>query len=143
MRLISPLFTLLLAILSAPLVSAVQLIESNALNLCQDSANFTATLFKVTFTPNNRSLVFSFDGVAAISGKVKAEITLDAYGYQALKEELDPCKLNIGGLCPMTAGPIDVPKAQIDVPQSVVNKIPGGLKIRHGFSMVNVANETL
>ncbi|KAF7586160.1 hypothetical protein BBP40_009393 [Aspergillus hancockii] len=125
MRLLSPLFTILLAFLCAPLVSAVKLIESNALNLCQDSANFTATLFKVTFTPNNRSLVFSFDGVATISGKVKAEITLDAYGYTALRKELDPCDMDIGGLCPMSAGPIDVPKAQIDVPQDVVNKIPG------------------
>ncbi|KAE8363959.1 hypothetical protein BDV27DRAFT_2143 [Aspergillus caelatus] len=116
---------LLLAFLSAPLVTATKLIESNALNLCQDSSNFTATLFKVTFTPNNRSLVFSFDGVAAISGKVKAEIVLDAYGYTALKKELDPCEMNIGGLCPMSAGPIDVPKASIDVPQDVVNSIPG------------------
>lgn len=125
MRLKSLLFTFLLACLGAPLVAAVDLIESNALNLCQDSSNFTATLFKVTFTPNNRSLVFSFDGVAAISGKVKATLILDAYGYQAIRQELDPCEMNIGGLCPMSAGPIDVPKAQIDVPQDVVDKIPG------------------
>ena len=48
---------------------------------------------------------------------------------EALKKEIDPCEMNIGGLCPMSAGPIDVPKAQIDVPQDVVNSIPGGYRL--------------
>lgn len=104
--------------------SATKLIESNALSLCQDSSNFTATYFSVTFTPNNRSLAFGFDGVAAISGKVTAEIILTAYGYEALRKELDPCEMNLAGLCPMQTGPIDVPNANIDLPEDVVSKIP-------------------
>ncbi|KAG2418159.1 hypothetical protein HFD88_001260 [Aspergillus terreus] len=125
MRLITLFLSLLVAFQSTPLVSAVKMIESNALNLCQDSSNFTATYFSVLFTPENRTLEFSFDGVAAISGKVVAELVLDAYGYTALKKELDPCEMNLPGLCPMNTGPIDVPKAQIEIPQDVVNSIPG------------------
>ncbi|KAL5361406.1 hypothetical protein BJX96DRAFT_84519 [Aspergillus floccosus] len=125
MRLITLFLSLLVAFQSTPLVSAVKMIESNALILCQDSSNFTATYFSVLFTPENRTLEFSFDGVAAISGKVTAEIVLDAYGYTALRKELDPCKMNLPGLCPMNTGPIDVPKAQIEIPQDVVNSIPG------------------
>lgn len=123
MRLLS-LFTWFFLALIAPLTGATKLIESNALSLCQDSSNFTATYFSVTFTPNNRSLAFGFDGVAAISGKVKAEIILTAYGYTALRKELDPCEMNLPGLCPMQTGPINVPTANIDLPESVVSQIP-------------------
>ncbi|KAI9039918.1 transient receptor potential ion channel family protein [Aspergillus affinis] len=125
MRLLSLLFSVFLAFLAAPSVSAIKVIKSNALNLCQDSNNFTATYFAVTFTPNNRSLAFSFDGVASISGKMTAELILNAYGIEALRKEIDPCEQNLQGLCPMNTGPIDVKKATIDVPEEVVNSIPG------------------
>lgn len=123
MRLIS-LFTWFFVALLAQFGGATKLIESNALSLCQDSNNFTATYFSVTFTPNNHSLAFAFDGVAAISGKVKAEIVLTAYGYTALRKELDPCEMGLAGLCPMQTGPIDVPRANLDLPENVVSQIP-------------------
>ncbi|PYH99892.1 DUF907 domain protein [Aspergillus ellipticus CBS 707.79] len=108
-----------------PLVTATRLIESNALNICQNSPNFTATHFSVRFTPNNQSLALSFDGVAAISGYVTAELSINVYGYQLASETLDPCKMNLQGLCPMSAGAINVQNANIDIPQDVVDKIPG------------------
>ncbi|KAA8649851.1 transient receptor potential ion channel family protein [Aspergillus tanneri] len=113
------------AFLAAPVVSAEKYIKSNALNICQDSSNFTATYFSVTFTPNNRSLAFGFDGIASISGKVTAELTLNAYGIEAFKKEIDPCKEKLQGLCPMNAGPIKVKRGTVDVPKDVVDKIPG------------------
>ncbi|PYH87572.1 DUF907 domain protein [Aspergillus ellipticus CBS 707.79] len=125
MRLISLVIGLLVTLLNAPQVAAIRLIESNALSICQDSTNFTATYFSVTFTPGNRSLAFSFDGVSAISGKVTATLVLEAYGIQVLTKTLDPCEMDISGLCPMNAGSIDVPSATITVPESVVKDIPG------------------
>ncbi|GJP94898.1 DUF907 domain protein [Aspergillus niger] len=110
---------------TAPLAAATRLIESNALNICQDSNNFTATYFSVRFTPENRSLVLSFDGVAAISGKVTADLSVDVYGYQLTGETLDPCKMNIEGLCPMSAGAINVQNAPVTIPEDVVRRIPG------------------
>lgn len=130
MRLLSLLFSFFLAFLAAPSVSAIRLIKSNALNLCQDSNNFTATYFAVTFTPNNRSLAFSFDGVASISGKMTAELILNAYGIEALRREIDPCEQNLQGLCPMNTGPIDVKKATLELPQDVVDSIPGACSIK-------------
>ncbi|OJJ74623.1 hypothetical protein ASPBRDRAFT_119570 [Aspergillus brasiliensis CBS 101740] len=124
MRLISMFIGLLVVLLNSPQAAAVKLIESNALSICQDSSNFTATYFSVTFTPGNRSLTFSFDGVSAISGKVTAELVLEAYGLQLLTKTLDPCEMDLTGLCPMNAGTIDVPKAVITLPESVVNSIP-------------------
>ncbi|OJJ49253.1 hypothetical protein ASPZODRAFT_13978 [Penicilliopsis zonata CBS 506.65] len=123
MRLIS-LLTCLLVVCLSPLAAATKLIESKSLNLCMDSTNFTATYFSVTFTPNNDSLSFSFDGVSAISGNVTAELILTAYGYQVIKKTLDPCEMDLTGLCPMNAGQIDVTNAVLDVPSSVTKEIP-------------------
>ncbi|PYI12680.1 TRP-domain-containing protein [Aspergillus sclerotiicarbonarius CBS 121057] len=110
---------------TAPLVAATRLIESNALNICQNSPNFTATYFSVRFTPGNQSLALSFDGVAAISGKVTADLLVDVYGYQLTGETLDPCKMGLQGLCPMSAGAINVQNAVIKIPDDVVHRIPG------------------
>lgn len=128
MRLISLLPYFLVAFLS-PIVSATKLIESNSLNLCSDSVstgpqNFTASYFQVKFTPNNRSLEFSFDGVSSISGKVAAELVLDAYGYTALRKTLDPCQMGLAGLCPMNTGQIDVRDARLEIPESVISNVP-------------------
>lgn len=123
MRLLS-LFPWFFLALVAPFVGATKLIESNALSLCQDSSNFTATYFSVTFTPNNRSLNFGFHGVAGISGKVKAELILTAYGAEALTKELDPCEMGLTGLCPMQTGEIKVPTSNLELPESVVSQIP-------------------
>ncbi|PYI30723.1 DUF907 domain protein [Aspergillus indologenus CBS 114.80] len=125
MRLSSILFGLFLALLNTLQVTAIRLIESSALNLCQASNNFTVTYFSVVFTPGNRSLAFSFDGVSAISGYVTAELQLTAYGISVLSETLDPCEMGIAGLCPMNTGAIDVAKATLTIPESVINDIPG------------------
>lgn len=122
------LFACFLAAFLSPLVSGTRLIQSNSLNLCGDygdgNANFTATYFSVTFTPNNRTLSFSFDGVSSISGKVEAELVLKAYGYTAMRKVLNPCEMNLNGLCPMRTGKIDVQGANLQLPESVVEKIP-------------------
>lgn len=117
--------SVLIACTAASVVSATRLIESNALSLCQNSPNFTATYFSVRFTPNNRSLALSFDGVAAISGYVTADIVVNVYGYELTTESLNPCTMNLAGLCPMNAGNINVPNANIDIPENVVKRIPG------------------
>lgn len=127
MRLYSLITCFLIALLS-PLVAGVRKIESDALTLCSGDnvpQNFTATYFSVTFTPGNRSLSFSFDGVSSIEGKVQAEMSITAYGYEALNKKLDPCKMKLNGLCPMHTGAIDIQNAHIQLPEDVVAKIPG------------------
>ncbi|PYH46774.1 transient receptor potential ion channel family protein [Aspergillus saccharolyticus JOP 1030-1] len=125
MRLSPILFGLFLVLLNTLQVTATRLIESSALNLCQASNNFTVTYFNVVFTPGNRSLAFSFDGVSAISGYVNAELQLTAYGINVLSKTMDPCEMGISGLCPMNTGAIDVAKATMTIPESVIKDIPG------------------
>ncbi|OGE55789.1 hypothetical protein PENARI_c004G07587 [Penicillium arizonense] len=123
MRLIS-LLTCFVAFL-APMASAVKLLESNALNVCMESSNFTATYFNVVFYPGNNSLVIGFDGVSYITGKVTADLTITAYGYEALTKTLDPCSIAGMGMCPMAAGPMDLGPLSLDLPSDTAANIPG------------------
>jgi len=123
MRLIS-LLTCFVALL-APLASALNLLESNALSVCMESSNFTATYFNVVFYPGNNSLVIGFDGVSYITGKVVAEMTLTAYGYEAYSKTLNPCEIEGMGMCPMAAGPMDLGPLSLDLPADTASSIPG------------------
>ncbi|KAJ5706918.1 hypothetical protein N7488_006719 [Penicillium malachiteum] len=122
MRLISYL-TCLVAFVAPAL--AVKYLESNSLNVCMDSSNFTATYFHVVFYPNNNSLMLGFDGVSYISGKVVADLTLTAYGYKAYSNTIDPCSIAGMGMCPMAPGPIDLPSVSLTLPNDTASNIPG------------------
>ncbi|WEW57628.1 Putative flavin carrier protein 3 [Emydomyces testavorans] len=121
------LFSVFVAFLPfSPVASAIKLIESKSLIPCQDNSNFTATLFNVLFTPHNNSLAVDLVGVSSISGNVTAQLELIAYGFTAIKETLNPCKLNLGGLCPMTKGPINIKTNFVNnLSPDIVNKVPG------------------
>ena len=107
-----------------PYTFALRLIESKSLNPCQDNSNFTATLFNVVFTPDNRTLAFDVVGLSSIQGNVTAELQAIVYGFTALTQNLDPCTMDLGGLCPMSTGQINI-QSNIVVSQDVINKIPG------------------
>lgn len=107
-----------------PFSSAIRLIESKSLNPCQDNSNFTASLFNVVFTPDNNTLAFDVVGVSSIQGNVTAELMVIAYGFTALKQTLDPCTMNLDGLCPMSTGQINI-QSNINIPDDVIAKIPG------------------
>ena len=119
-------FTTFLALSS--LTSAINLIESKSLNPCQDNSSFTATLFNVIFTPDNNTLAFDVVGVSSITGNVTAELEVIAYGYVAVRQKLDPCTMNLQGLCPMNTGQINI-QSNIEIPPDVKSRIP---KIAYG-----------
>ena len=68
-------------------------IESKSLNPCMSNSSFSATLFNVVFTPNNRSLAFNIEGISNIAGKVEADLELLVYGYSAINQVLG--KINV------------------------------------------------
>ena len=67
---------LALAATALPFAAAAgeRLIESKSLNPCMSNSSFSATLFNVVFTPNNRSLAFDIEGISNIAGKVEADL---------------------------------------------------------------------
>ena len=105
-------------------VAAINYIGSDSLNPCQDNSGFTATLFDVTFTPNNGSLAYNINGVSSISGNVIAELEVIVYGFTAYKQRLDPCAdKSLSQLCPISAGQIVI-NSNSEFPASVVKEIP-------------------
>ena len=115
--------TSLLSFLSG--ASAIRLIESKSLNACQDNSSFTASLFNVVFTPDNKTLTFDIVGVSSVQGNVSFGIEVTAYGYRILKETLNPCTMkDLSGMCPMSTGQIDI-NSNIVLSQDTINQIPG------------------
>ena len=119
------LVTALLTLL--PAASAARLVESTSLNPCQANSSFTASLFNIAFTPDNRTVRVDVVGVSSISGNVTAEIELIAYGYTAVKQTVDPCKLKLDGLCPMNTGQINIQTNFQNISDAIISKIPGML----------------
>lgn len=103
---------------------AADILESESLESCQANSGFTATLFEVAFTPNNNSIAFDVVAVSTISGNVSAEIDVTVYGYSILQRTLNPCELDLTGLCPLAAGEINI-QSNIVLPSSVISSIPG------------------
>ncbi|KAF2707866.1 TRP-domain-containing protein [Pleomassaria siparia CBS 279.74] len=111
-----------------PFASAERVVSSTSLNPCLANSGFSASLFMVALTPNNRTLSFDIEGVSTISGKVNAEIELIVYGYSALTQELDPCDAenkDLISLCPMTASTIKLKSNLNDISPEIMSKIPG------------------
>ncbi|EFQ97903.1 DUF907 domain-containing protein [Nannizzia gypsea CBS 118893] len=130
---LTSLFSFFLALLSlSHLAAGLKLIESKSITPCtntatQNNADFTATEFNIAFTPENRTLKVNFHGVSSIKGFVNARIELFAYGFPAVDQRFDPCApgLDLQGLCPMTAGPIDLQTDFVEISDDVINKVPG------------------
>jgi hypothetical protein len=114
---------LLLAFTS--LASAQRMLQSNSLDACSANPGFTATLFQVTFTPDNGTLAYNIDAVSSISGNVTAEIQIIAYGITAFNKTIDPCQNDdLIALCPLNPGVIPNINSNSQLSSSVVSEIP-------------------
>ena len=114
--------------LSVSLVSGERIIESRSLKPCMTDSKFTASLFQVFFTPDNRTLHFDINGVSSIKNQnVTAILEVYAYGYKAIQTEINPCDQDLRGMCPMTEGVIDLNSNIPDISQEVIDQIPGVL----------------
>ena len=125
LRRITALVLLLSALLSQDVAATRRVIESTSLNTCMSNSQFSATLFNVTFTPDNGALIIKINGYSSISGNVTALLKVIAYGYTAMEKALDPCTMKgFEGMCPMSTGQITL-NSQIDVDGGVASQIPG------------------
>ena len=103
-------------------------IESRSLNPCMANSSFSATLFNVAFSAHNRSIDFDIKGISNIAGMIEADFELLVYGYQAISQKLNPCNLDLEGLCPMNTGAWNL-TSNFKVDQDIMSKVPG--KKRH------------
>ncbi|KAG7138039.1 Flavin carrier protein 1 like [Verticillium longisporum] len=115
-----------LLLLSAALspVMAIRKLESKSLNTCQSDSMFSASLFNVVFTPDNGTATVNIVAVSSVQGSVVFDISLKAYGYEVIHRTIDPCDIDLAGLCPMTADKINL-KFNIDIDEEATKVIPG------------------
>jgi hypothetical protein len=109
---------------------------------------FSASLFHVSFTPDNRTIAYKVKGYSEISARVIVEVKVWIYGYElqldALKKPIDPCEEStdpatgkkgpkFAGLCPMNAADLEMDSNYIlDPPDptkppgdDIMKKLPG------------------
>ncbi|KAF1734429.1 Flavin carrier protein 2 [Beauveria bassiana] len=118
---------LLLLAAAASLLSpahADRKLQSLALSTCQDNSGFSASLFRVTFTPNNNTAFISMVATSSIHGYVNFDVSVQAYGYQIIRQAVDPCKTTLSGLCPMVAGKIPL-DFNLNLGEGAAANIPG------------------
>lgn len=106
--------------------SAERVLKASSLVTCMDDSLFSATNFEVSFSPDNRSIAYDVSANVEISGKVKAEVEVYAYGFKIIAETIDPCdkSINLKQLCPLNPGQIDI-ASHSELSQSIVDSIPG------------------
>lgn len=105
-------------------INSERVISSSSLSSCMSNSNFSASLFNVAFTPDNRTLTFNVVGVTTVTGNVTIDLVVSAYGLSIFSKTLDPCEEGWAGLCPMNEGQIDL-DSNIQLPADSVSQIPG------------------
>ncbi|KAM0327220.1 hypothetical protein ACHAQA_006354 [Verticillium albo-atrum] len=105
-------------------VAAERILQSTSLNSCQEESSFSASLFNVVFTPGNNSVGINIVGVVSVEGYVVFDVTLEAYGYKAIHQVIDPCKSDLAGICPMSPGKLNM-KTALSIGDDAIKQIPG------------------
>ena len=107
------------------MTSALRMISSTSLSACSENPGFTATLFDVTFTPDNGTLSYNINADSTIAGNVTFNAQIIAYGITAYNITVDPCAgSEFVALCPLNPGPIPL-NSNNQLSPSVVSQIPG------------------
>lgn len=120
----SPLLLAAMATLLSPVAAVEKMLASTSLNTCQDNSGLQASFFNAVYTPNNNSATINLVATSSVTGYVEFDIEASAYGYTFLKTTLDPCKIKLPGMCPMTAAAkFNIPFT-IPVPADAAKSIP-------------------
>jgi hypothetical protein len=121
-------FTAAISILSLALAApaaARNILRSTSLATCMDNSGISATLFNVSFTPDDGQLKIEIKGESTVVGNVQAKVTVLAYGFPVYTETLDPCSTDgLGTMCPMSLLPLNMEFQQTINPETV-SQIPG------------------
>jgi len=106
------------------MASADRVFESSSLDSCQSNSSFTASLFQIAFTPNNKSLALNVVGDSSVTGNVTFRVEATAYGYTFLRENLNPCTMGLMTFCPLNQVQIAFNANYNNISSSIINRIP-------------------
>ena len=119
----SPLLLAAMAAMSS-LVSGERMLSSKSLSSCQKDSSFSASVFNVAYTPGNNSADLKMSATSSVKGKVIFDVEITTYGLKLVHAQIDPCKTELQGLCPMMTGNTQL-EFPVPVPDDANKKIPG------------------
>ncbi|KAL6866165.1 putative flavin carrier protein 3 [Amphichorda felina] len=106
------------------LVSGERMLTSKSLSSCQKDSSFSASVFNVAYTPGNNSADLKMSATSSVKGKVIFDVEITTYGLKLVHTQIDPCKTELQGLCPMMTGNTQL-EFPVPVPSDANKKIPG------------------
>ncbi|KAF4125732.1 Transient receptor potential (TRP) ion channel [Geosmithia morbida] len=108
----------------SPFAAAERMLVSKSLSTCQQDSSFSASLFHVVYTPHNNSASINMAITSSVQGYVVFDLAITAYGYQVIRQTINPCETELQGLCPMNTGNQDI-EFPIPIPEDAASEIPG------------------
>ncbi|KAI5786582.1 hypothetical protein FPQ18DRAFT_393607 [Pyronema domesticum] len=122
-----------------------RILRSTSLSTCQDLHGITAKLFNVSFTPDDGQLKIRINGASQVVGEVKARVTVLAYGFKVISQEIDPCNTpGLQTMCPMSLQDLDL-NFQQTIAKDAVDRIPSiayQIPNLDGVARLEVINKT-
>ncbi|KAJ5655717.1 hypothetical protein N7507_007667 [Penicillium longicatenatum] len=115
----------LLGLSVVPHAFAVDTLSTKGFDLCMTDSSIDITDLDITYTRSTRELIFNLAGTSAKEQKVKATLTVTAYGSQIYSNSFEPCgdKVHVDELCPVPSGNFSA-QGTITVPESYASEIP-------------------
>lgn len=104
-------------------VSNSSLLETSALLSCQNSTEFSATKFDVTFYPGNDTADVNVEFTSAIDGNFTVDLEVYAFGINIFSTSISGCDIS-DTICPISPGRFDV-ITNLTLPTKYTEKIPG------------------
>lgn len=94
--------TLLLASSLAQTASANDVLETNGFSTCLDTDKLVVDRMNVKYDRALAKVTFDIHGTSKEEQKVRAILTVEAYGRELYHREFNPCDEDIKQLCPGT-----------------------------------------
>jgi len=92
----------LLGLSVVPHALAGDTLSTKGFDLCMTDSSIDITDLDITYTRSTRELVFNLAGTSSKEQKVKATLTVTAYGNQIYSDSFQPCgtQVHVAELCP-------------------------------------------
>lgn len=76
------------------------MLETNGFSSCLNTSDIQVTRMNVKYDRTTNLVTFDLAGSSKSEQKVKAVLTVTAYGKEVYRNEFDPCDKNMTQLCP-------------------------------------------
>ncbi|GMM52902.1 flavin adenine dinucleotide transporter [Starmerella bacillaris] len=98
-------------------------LQTSALLSCQQSTEFSAQKFDITFYPSNRSAQVDVEFTSAIDGNFTVDLVVYAFGINIFTTSISGCDIS-DTICPISPGRFDV-STNLTLPEKYTKEIPG------------------